>query len=90
MADSFPLCRAQEAESLVVVKIGCEPPVRSRLCDLGLTEGSRIRYLYSAVFGDPKAYLVKGAVLAIRDQDAEKILCRKEQMYASDQSCSVR
>ena len=90
MADSFPLCKAQEAEPLVVVKIGCEPAVRSRLCDLGLTEGSRIRYLYPAVFGDPKAYLVKGAVLGIRDRDAAKILCRKEKMHASEESGSVR
>jgi ferrous iron transport protein A len=78
MAGECALCRAKVGERLVVVSVDCEPAVRRRLCDLGLTEGCGIRPLYSSVFGDPKAYLVRGSVLGIRDRDAEGILCRKE------------
>lgn len=79
MQNVFPLSLAQANQRLVVVSVDCEPSLRSRLCDLGLAEGSSVTYLYPSAFGDPCAYLVKGAVLGIRKGDAEKILCRKEE-----------
>lgn len=71
------LDRATKGQSLSVVSVGCGQALRSRLCELGLTAGSRVQYLYPSFFGDPKAYLVRGAVLCIRRSDAEKILCRE-------------
>lgn len=75
---AFPLSKAKPMQPLVVEKVGCETALRSRLCDLGLAEGSGVMYLYPSAFGDPCAYLVKGTVLGIRKQDAEKIQCREE------------
>lgn len=72
------LDRAAEGQALLVVSVGCGHAVRSRLCELGVTVGSRIQYLYPSFFGDPKAYLVRGAVLCIRRSDAAKILCREQ------------
>ena len=75
----FPLSTINEGEEAWVVAVECEKAMRIRLNDLGLIEGSRIQYLFPSVFGDPKAYLVRGAVLGIRNQDAEKIVVRREQ-----------
>lgn len=48
--------------------------LRRRLLDLGLTPGSKVTCLYEAPSGNPKAYLIRGTVIAIRNQDASKII----------------
>ena len=40
---------------------------------------NKIQYLYKRQFNDPKAYLVKNIILAIRDEDAKNMLI--EQNY---------
>lgn len=47
--------------------------MRRRLLDLGLTPGTDISCLFQAPSGNPRAYLIRGAVIALRNQDAEKI-----------------
>ncbi len=44
-----------------------------RLSDLGFTPGSVTRCLYSAPSGDPRAYAIRGAVIAVRNRDAHNI-----------------
>ena len=46
---------------------------RRRLLDLGLTPGSCVTCLYEAPSGNPKAYLIRGTVIALRNQDASMI-----------------
>lgn len=45
-------------------------PMRRRFQDLGLIEGTLVRCLYKSPLGDPKAYLIRGAVVALRRSDA--------------------
>lgn len=47
--------------------------LRSRLLELGLTSGSKIRVLYTAPFGDPIAVDVEGFVLSLRKSEADLI-----------------
>ena len=47
--------------------------MRKRLYDLGFSEGSVIECVGESLFLDPRAYLVKGAVFAVRNADADKI-----------------
>lgn len=44
-----------------------------RLGDLGLVEGTRIQCVLKSPLGDPTAYKVRGAVIAIRKEDAADI-----------------
>lgn len=44
-----------------------------RLRDLGLVEGTRVKCVLKSPLGDPAAYRVKGAVIAVREQDAASI-----------------
>ncbi len=47
-----------------------------RLMDLGLIEGSRVTCLGRSLWGDPAAYEICGAVVALRRVDCEQILLR--------------
>ena len=42
----------------------------SRLMDLGFTRGARVRCLFAAPSGEPRAYRVRGAAIALRREDA--------------------
>ena len=44
-----------------------------RLCDLGLVKGTKVRCILKSPLGDPKAYLFRDSVIAIRKTDAKKI-----------------
>ena len=44
-----------------------------RLADLGFTPGARVRCAMKSPFGDPAAYLIRGAVVALRDRDARAV-----------------
>ncbi len=48
--------------------------IRRRLQDIGVIEGSIIECLQKSPSGDPRAYLIKGAVIAIRSEDSSKIV----------------
>ena len=49
--------------------------MRERLTDLGFISGSEVCCLYAAAFGDPRAYRIRGAVIALRREDARCIGC---------------
>ena len=53
-------------------------PMRRRLLDLGLVPGTRIECVGQSPSGDPKAYLIRGAAIALRSEDARNILIRQE------------
>lgn len=46
---------------------------RRRMLDLGLVEGTTVEALHKSPSGDPIAYFIRGAVIALRDEDAQKI-----------------
>lgn len=47
---------------------------RRRLLDLGLTPGTAIAAEMRSLFGDPAAYRVRGALIALRRDQAEKVV----------------
>lgn len=47
--------------------------IRRRLQDIGLVEGTNVQCLFKSPFGDPVAYCIRGAVIAIRADDASSI-----------------
>ena len=44
-----------------------------RLKDIGLTEGTRVDCLMRSPLGDPVAYLIRGAVIALRKEDSQNV-----------------
>ena len=48
--------------------------ISSRLLDIGLVENTEVECLGQSPLGDPCAYLIRGAVIAIRSEDCRGIL----------------
>lgn len=66
--DSLPI--GQSAHIAALLAVGAE---RRRLLDLGFVPGARVETLYASPWGDPVAYGVRGAVIALRRADARTI-----------------
>ena len=58
----------------IVVNLAAEGAERRRLLDLGLIQGTLVEALHKSPAGDPIAYFIMGAVIALRNCDAEKVL----------------
>ncbi len=56
----------------------CQGFSRRRLMDLGFTEEARIRPSLTTFAGDPRAYEVRGTVIALRRDQASQILVRPD------------
>lgn len=68
------LCALRPGEAACVARLEIAPGMRRRLLDLGFTEGTKVRCLFDAPGGDPKAYWVRGAIIALRREDAARIV----------------
>ena len=60
-------------ESGVVAGVEGESAMRRRLFDLGLVPGTTVTCTAVSPAGDPAAYLIRGAVIAIRGRDAAEV-----------------
>ena len=72
--DGLTLDKLNINESGSVAEILSEGAMRRRMIDLGIVEGTRIECIGRSPAGDPSAYLVRGAVIAIRALDASRIV----------------
>lgn len=69
------LPHAQPAE-VVGLDEACQGFSRRRLMDLGFTPGARIRPFLRTFAGDPRAYEVRGTLIALRRDQASQVLVR--------------
>jgi ferrous iron transport protein A len=60
-------------------------PLRRRLRELGLVEGAELCCLGRSPLGDPTAYSLCGAVLALRARESERILLERRE--GADGAC---
>lgn len=60
-------------QTVKVVKLSGEGPVRRRIMDMGITKGLEIYVRKVAPLGDPVGVTVRGYELSIRKADAEII-----------------
>ena len=75
---AFTLADLEQDETAAVAEVRDQGPLGRRFLDLGLIPGSRVACLGRAPLGDPAAYLVADAVVAIRRRDAALVLLREE------------
>ncbi len=64
------LCSLAPGERGEVVSVSAEGDMLRRFLDLGLAPGTEVECVGSSPSGDPSAYLIRGAVIAIRACDA--------------------
>lgn len=53
--------------------IKCVEEIKRRLLDLGIIKGTKIEPILLSPSGDPRAFSVRGTLIAIRKEDAENI-----------------
>ena len=64
---------AKVGETITVVKLYGEGPVKRRIMDMGITKGVEVFVRKVAPLGDPIEVTVRGYELSIRKADAEMI-----------------
>ena len=61
-------------QSAIIKKLLSSGSIKRRLLDIGLIENTEVECLGKSPGGDPKAFLIRGAVIAIRSEDCLNIL----------------
>lgn len=64
---------AKVGETVKVVKLHGEGPVKRRIMDMGITKGVEIYVRKVAPLGDPVEVTVRGYELSLRKMDAEMV-----------------
>ncbi|MEZ5332537.1 MAG: iron dependent repressor, metal binding and dimerization domain protein [Thermoanaerobaculia bacterium] len=62
-----------ESARVIALSPALRGPERRRLLDLGLVPGTRVEAELRSPSGDPTGYLVRGAVIALRREQADKV-----------------
>jgi len=76
MPDIDALNRLPPGGAATVTGLAITGDMRRRLQDIGLIEGTTVRCLQRSPLRDPTAFLIRGAVIALRAVDSAGVLIR--------------
>ncbi len=74
MNQTICLNNIKPGQRAVVRELRTGGSMRRRLLDIGLIENTDVECIGTSPGGDPSAYLIRGAVIAIRSEDCSGIL----------------
>ena len=77
MHGKIRLCDMHPGERGHVFSLSEESSISGRLRDLGLIKGTRVECVMKSPLGDPTAYLIRGALIALRRDDAKYVLIER-------------
>ena len=63
-------------EFAVILNVDTQISLKQRLYDIGFVPGTKIKVVHQSPAGNPRAYLVRDTVIALRNCDAEKVYVR--------------
>lgn len=63
----------KNGEFAYIDKLNISGDMRRRLQDIGLTKCTKVQCIGRSPLGDPIAFLIRGAVIAIREEDCKGI-----------------
>lgn len=70
------LCKIPTGSAYMIDHVDDSLPIKGRLSELGFCSGATIDKLQTGACGSPIAFRICGAVIAIRSEDADRILVR--------------
>lgn len=68
------LDKLSEGQKARVEELRLNGSIRRRMQDIGLIEGTPVECLQKSPSGDPAAYLIRGAVIALRREDSGRVI----------------
>ena len=71
---NIPLNELKVGQRGTVSQLLSDTSMRRRLQDIGLTEGTKVECIQKSPSGDPIAFLIRGAVIALRTEDSSSVL----------------
>lgn len=74
MCEIISLKEMQPGQRAYVKKLLVSGSIRRRLLDIGLVEGTEIKCVGKSPAGDPSAFYIRGAVIAIRSEDSRNVI----------------
>lgn len=74
MNEYYSLNDIKPGETARIKQLLSTGSIRRRLLDIGLVEDTLIECIGKSPAGDPTAFLIRGAVIAIRSEDCNNIL----------------
>ncbi len=74
MNQAMYLCDIQPGQTAQIQNLHASGSIRRRLQDIGCLENTLVKCLGRSPLGDPSAFLIRGAVIAIRKNDSKEIL----------------
>ena len=74
MKNSIPLCNLELNKKAKVIDIKCNGLEKRRLLDLGIVKDTVLTPIFKSPFGTPTAYEIRKTVIAIRKENAKKII----------------
>lgn len=76
MSESKRLSELECGQVARIIELKTTGDMRRRLQDMGMIEGTIVECVGKSPLGDPTAYLVRGAVIALRVEDAAGVFVR--------------
>ena len=77
MEQTFSLNQLTVGSEATVHDLLPDANIKRRLLDLGFTPGAVVKSVLKSPGHDPVAYMVRGAVIALRSEDASTVLCSR-------------
>ncbi len=71
---NIPLNELKVGQCGTVSQLLSDTSMRRRLQDMGLIEGTKVECVQKSPSGDPIAFLIRGAVIALRSEDSSSVL----------------
>ena len=75
----IPLSNLNVGDKARIVSIGGSGATRRRIMDMGLVPGSGIETIRRAPMGDPIEFKIRGYMISLRKEEAEKIIVRRDE-----------
>lgn len=62
----------------IITSLSAQGNIKRRLLDIGLVDNTEVQCILDSPSKDPKAFLIRGAVIALRNEDCQNVLIRKD------------
>lgn len=87
MSEIRNLSELKKGEKGIIAGLTACDDMRRRLQDIGLIEGTVVECLGKSPLGDPTAFMIRGAVIALRSEDSGRVLLKEEKREAAECAC---